>query len=322
MLVSILIPCHNAERWIAECIQSALAQTWPEKEVIVVDDGSTDGSLRVIESFGDRIRFETGLNRGGNAARNRLLELARGDWVQYLDADDFLRPRKVETQAVFAAAHPDISLVCSPVVWLWQRDCEEREQVTPIPPPHDDPWVLLARWWLPQTGGTLWRRQALVEAGGWKMDQPCCQEHELYLRLLICGARFHILDECHAVWRDWSATATVSKRDDGELRRRKLDVLDRMEKHLVTNSALSDTRRDAINQTRFELARSTWLTNAPQARCIIRDVLASQPSFQPAPPAATGLYRWLFRVVGFNAAEASASLKRQVTALFRRNRLA
>ncbi len=76
-LVSILIPCYNAERWIGQAIESALGQTWPNKEVIVVDDGSTDGSLEVIKSFGDRIKWETGPNRGGNVARNRLLELSR-----------------------------------------------------------------------------------------------------------------------------------------------------------------------------------------------------------------------------------------------------
>ena len=59
-LVSILIPCYNAERWVGQAIESALAQTWPNKEVIVVDDGSTDGSRAVIESYGDRIRHEFG----------------------------------------------------------------------------------------------------------------------------------------------------------------------------------------------------------------------------------------------------------------------
>ena len=93
-LVSILIPCYNAERWVGQAIESALAQTWPNKEVIVVDDGSTDGSLEVIKSFGDRIKWETGPNRGGNVARNRLLELSHGEWIQYLDADDYLLPAK------------------------------------------------------------------------------------------------------------------------------------------------------------------------------------------------------------------------------------
>ena len=73
MLVSILIPCFNAEKWVAQAIESALAQTWPEKEVIVVDDGSTDASLEIIRHFDGRVRWESGPNRGGNAARNRLL---------------------------------------------------------------------------------------------------------------------------------------------------------------------------------------------------------------------------------------------------------
>ena len=64
-LVSILIPCYNAEQWIAQAIESALAQTWRPKEIIVVDDGSTDGSLKVIQKFGQRIIVETGPNRGG-----------------------------------------------------------------------------------------------------------------------------------------------------------------------------------------------------------------------------------------------------------------
>src|SRR4051812_42743441 len=82
LMVSILIPCYNAERWIAQAIESALQQG-SEHEIIIVDDGSTDDSLAVIKQFGDRVRFESGPNRGGNVARNRLLDLARSEWVQY-----------------------------------------------------------------------------------------------------------------------------------------------------------------------------------------------------------------------------------------------
>src|SRR5262245_58403046 len=105
-LVSILIPCYNAERWISEAIESALAQTWAAKEVIVVDDGSTDRSLDIIRKFDGRIRWETGPNRGGGRARNRLLELASGEWLQYLDADDYLLPEKIAAQMQFVTAHP------------------------------------------------------------------------------------------------------------------------------------------------------------------------------------------------------------------------
>lgn len=85
-----VIPCYNAEKWAGRAIQSVLDQPDVEPEVIVIDDGSTDTSLEVIRSFGDRIRWETDPNRGGGAARNRGLELATDSNVVFLDEDDFL----------------------------------------------------------------------------------------------------------------------------------------------------------------------------------------------------------------------------------------
>src|SRR5262245_48239324 len=192
-LVSILIPCYNAERWIAEAIESALAQTWGEKEVIVVDDGSTDRSLDIIRQFDGRIHWEAGPNRGGNVARNRLLELARGEWLQYLDADDYLQPAKVARQIEFARTHPDGDVIYSPVVWKRVENGTTVCTDTPIPEPRD-PWILLALWHLPQTGGALWKRIALQRVGGWRVGQPCCQEHELYCRLLENDAQFKYCD--------------------------------------------------------------------------------------------------------------------------------
>ena len=108
-LVSILIPCYNSERWIGYAIESALGQTWPNKQLIVLDDGSTDDSLNVIRRYESHLRWETGQNRGGGYARNRLLEMASGEWVQYLDADDYLYStalrRIVESQSPEAAQY-------------------------------------------------------------------------------------------------------------------------------------------------------------------------------------------------------------------------
>lgn len=98
-LVSILIPCYNADRWIAETLTSALAQTWQNKEIIVVDDGSKDGSLAVARSFESSIvKVISQENRGASAARNRALKEAQGNFIQYLDADDLLAPDKIERQ--------------------------------------------------------------------------------------------------------------------------------------------------------------------------------------------------------------------------------
>jgi glycosyltransferase involved in cell wall biosynthesis len=98
-LVSILIPAFNAAPWIADTLRSALGQTWPSVEIIVVDDGSSDDTLSIARSFSsERLRVITQPNRGASAARNHALRLARGGYIQFLDADDLLAPDKVERQ--------------------------------------------------------------------------------------------------------------------------------------------------------------------------------------------------------------------------------
>src|SRR5262249_14529305 len=160
------------------------AQTWFEKEVIVVDDGSTDRSLNIIRQFDSRIRWETGPNRGGNAARDRLLELACGDLGQYLDADGYLLTDKIAPQMPFVRTHPGVDVVVGPVTLEYWSEQSTRRKLIPLPEPHDL-WILLASWQLPQTGAALWNRQAIFDVGGWMRNQPCCQEHELYLRMLM-----------------------------------------------------------------------------------------------------------------------------------------
>jgi glycosyltransferase involved in cell wall biosynthesis len=113
-LVSILIPAYNAERWLAAALTSALAQTWPRVEVIVVDDGSTDGTLAVAKCFENRsVKIATQPNMGAPAARNKALELAQGTYIQWLDADDLLEPTKVSAQMRVAEQRADRSLLLS-----------------------------------------------------------------------------------------------------------------------------------------------------------------------------------------------------------------
>jgi glycosyltransferase involved in cell wall biosynthesis len=103
-LISILIPAYNAERWIAETIRSALGQTWSNKEIIVVDDGSTDGTLAIARQFESKgLRVVTQPNQGAAAARNKAFSLSRGDYIQWLDADDLLSPDKIAHQMQRAA---------------------------------------------------------------------------------------------------------------------------------------------------------------------------------------------------------------------------
>src|SRR5256885_9187181 len=98
-LVSILIPAYNAQGWIADTLRSAIAQTWERTEIIVVDDGSTDQTLAIARGFeSDRVRVVTQQNQGAAAARNKCLALSRGDYIQWLDADDLLSHDKISRQ--------------------------------------------------------------------------------------------------------------------------------------------------------------------------------------------------------------------------------
>src|SRR5438270_12906784 len=98
-LVSILIPAYNAEPWVGDTIKSALNQTWPRKEIIVVDDGSRDQTLQVVRQFASKdVSVVTQENQGASVARNRAFELCQGDYIQWLDADDLLGPDKIIRQ--------------------------------------------------------------------------------------------------------------------------------------------------------------------------------------------------------------------------------
>src|SRR5713101_4578915 len=98
-LVSILIPAYNSEEWIAHTLQSAIAQTWPRKEIIVVDDGSPDGTAEVVRRFASKeVKVVSTENQGAAVARNHALHLSQGNYIQWLDADDLLAPDKIERQ--------------------------------------------------------------------------------------------------------------------------------------------------------------------------------------------------------------------------------
>jgi len=113
--VSVVVPVHNVETTVAETLRSLLAQTFRDFEVIVVDDGGTDGSMEIVGMFDDpRIRIRRQLNGGLNSARNAGLRLARGRLVAFLDADDLWRPDMLARHVAHFDAHPEVGISYSP----------------------------------------------------------------------------------------------------------------------------------------------------------------------------------------------------------------
>lgn len=106
-LISVVIPAHNAEISLKRCIQSVLNQEYPRMDVIVVDDGSQDGTLDLARSFGDRVRATSQENQGQGAARNHGVRLATGELIAFLDSDDYWKPGFLDVCVNFLQSHPE-----------------------------------------------------------------------------------------------------------------------------------------------------------------------------------------------------------------------
>ncbi len=122
-LVSVIIPAYNCQAYVAEAVESVLEQDYPCKEVIVVNDGSTDGTLSVLRGFGDRIRVIDRPNGGPPQARNTGLAAVQGDYVAFLDADDVWLQGKLSAQVAHMEAYPEVGSCY--IVWQpWPPDAD------------------------------------------------------------------------------------------------------------------------------------------------------------------------------------------------------
>ena len=308
MKVSIAIPCYNAERWIAQAIESALAQSGVDPEVIVIDDGSTDRSREIVGAFGAKVRLLHGEHRGANHARNLALANATGEWVQFLDADDYLEPAKIQRQLEETSGGTEADVIYSPV-WIetWSDRCDAREKSGTSPDADwDTQWI---RWHIPQTGGALWRREKLNTLGGWKEGQPCCQEHELYLRARKAGLRFRYAASPGAVYRIWSED-TLCRKDPVLVTQVRTGLMDEMWRWLQETGRATEQHRKEIGQACFEMAR-TWARYDLGAAAEYHAERKARRLIHLAGPAAPGSYRAIYALAGFANAERIAKLTRR-----------
>ncbi|RYE81336.1 MAG: glycosyltransferase [Oxalobacteraceae bacterium] len=148
-LASVIIPAYNAAGFVAEAIDSVLAQDYPQVEIIVVNDGSKDNTLEVLRGYGDRITIVDQANAGPPKARNAGLRAVRGEFVAFLDADDVWSPFKLSAQISHLVAHPDVGTVFTRWhVWLADADGVFRAPRAWAPVPHDVATVPEVSGWM------------------------------------------------------------------------------------------------------------------------------------------------------------------------------
>jgi len=301
-LATIGIPCFNSEQWLEEAISSALDQTWPAKDV-VVDDGSSDSSPEIARRFGGAIRFFQNDHGGANRARNKILAEARGEWIQYLDADDILLPEKVSKQFEEAGKRELCDVIYSPV-WVEQ---DSRREASPLDA-RLDLYSLWISWQLPQTGGCLWRKNTLEALGGWNEEMPCCQEHELYLRAIKAGTRFCPAPTPNAVYRIWSES-TLCRRDPRQVIRVRTGLIDDLRAWMESRQLWSEEHNETAARACFEMAR-TWAKYDLAEAGGYHRARKERNLIQLGGPAAPLTYKVGYWTLGFVGAEKLARILR------------
>jgi glycosyltransferase involved in cell wall biosynthesis len=116
--VSIIIPCYNQGQFLAEAIQSTIDQDYQQKEIIVVNDGSTDNTKEVAAKFLHTIKYIEQENRGLSSARNAAIRIAKGDYMAFLDSDDVLLPGSIARRVEYLENHPDTAMICSDSIFF------------------------------------------------------------------------------------------------------------------------------------------------------------------------------------------------------------
>jgi glycosyltransferase involved in cell wall biosynthesis len=182
--VAVVIPCWNAERWIERAVQSVIDQNYSNLEIIVIDDGSTDGSLEVIRSFGGRICCETGPNRGACAARNRGAKLSSSQYLLFLDADDYLEGPLIYSQGI-ASLDADSDICFGPSALEFP---DKSRQTRPKPDlkrrPEDLLSSIIGAGWVPPHS-VLWKKRFFDSIGGWDIKIRQDQDGELLSRAIL-----------------------------------------------------------------------------------------------------------------------------------------
>jgi glycosyltransferase involved in cell wall biosynthesis len=217
-LVSVIIPCKDAEPYLATAIESCLSQTWKNIEVIVVDNGSCDRSVSIAESY--RCKGVTTLyceRRGGSAARNMGIARSAGKYVQFLDADDILHHRKFELQlARLSAEEKDTTAICG---WGFFQDSIERMTPGDTPMFRDyEPLDFLVQLWsdrrMMATCAWLTDREVIENAGPWSEDLEMDQDGEFFARVALASRRIVCCDGILGFYRRQRGAMTVGRRRD------------------------------------------------------------------------------------------------------------
>jgi len=307
--VSVVIPCCNGAKYLPRLTGSLRLLLAANVEVIFVDDGSTDGSGELFQRLFPEAVCVQQPNRGLGATRNRAAAVARGEFLQLLDADDTIEPGKFETQLAFARArsldvvYSDWRMIIvedekeAPEVWVQAETCTEIVE------------ALLGGWWYPPNA-PLVRRDAFVAVGGCDtMLGNTCEDFDLWLKLGMAGFRFGYVPGHFANYYRDLAIRSMSRVNAREFFEGEAAIILRAARQLEAEKTDTTARRRAAARRLHGVARNAFGIDNSWYQELMKEIRTLDPEFRP-----TGRlpYRIAERWLGEEAAERLASWKRRM----------
>lgn len=185
-LVSVIMPVYNGEKFLTATLESVVAQTYPQVQVIVVDDGSTDASAAIAKRC-SIVRYFYQANQGIAAARNRALEAADGEWIAFLDQDDLWAKEKLEVQVRYLEQHPEHALALSYERLFFQEGFTSPHWLN-HKLMHEDHIGLVPGSWLV-------RKSAFAQVGGLDSSYQIADDVDWFMRFLDAGLSYGVVEE-------------------------------------------------------------------------------------------------------------------------------
>jgi glycosyltransferase involved in cell wall biosynthesis len=303
-LVSILIPAYNAQQWLAEAIRSALGQTWRRKEVVVVDDGSTDQTLQVAKEFASKsVRVVTQANQGASVARNTAFANCQGDYIQWLDADDLLEPDKIEQQVRALADCPSPRTLLS---GAWGHFIYRKRKALFKPTPlwsdlTPTEWLLrkLGQNLQMQTDNWLVSRELAIAAGPWDRRLWRDNDGEYFCRVIVASDGIRFVPEAKSYYRSagFNSVSYI-----GWSNKKLESYFLSMKLHIGYLRSLEDSERSRL--ACLDYIRAKAYQFYPERLDIVQELaeITSELGGQYQEPSLSWKYDWMVKVFGWSLA--------------------
>ena len=291
-LVSIIIPVYNAEKYIEETINSAINQTWPNKEIIIVDDGSKDASLLTAQKFSsNNIKIISQKNQGASVARNTGLNQAKGEYIQFLDADDILTPDKIEGQMLALNGSKTHLALCKTIHFFdGNHHMEGLVANEWYKQDYDDPVDFLLKLYsgneiLPGYGGMIQPNSWLTpmnlikKAGMWNEFRCPDDDGEFFCRVLLASDGIKYSDQGINCYRKFKTANSLSGQKSLAAYRNLILSLDLKYKYLRER-----TSDNLLNRIFARLYSEIGIATYPKYKAVSDEVLKKAKALANDPP--------------------------------------